>query len=240
MPALNCPLCGSRVRVEKAETLRRYSCTKCHTPFHLDRAGDAVVGAPPDVEQDVEELKQKVREGLKKFPAGRVVGGLAFVLVAGLTLYYVFGPADRLKPAAERAARAFAGDDLNYLKSVAAAGTEDDLVRWYEESHAQFLDRRKRWNGKPEAIEVGIGTEDQAQGRGATAFSVHPGEGNARDVSLANPSELTAGAVGSFDSAMNWTLGRGGHWRIDGRATYAAAHPPTSTTSNVPAPALKK
>src|SRR4051794_1989497 len=53
MAELTCPLCGSTVRVPSAEINTRYSCKKCHSPFHLNKSRVAVVGKPPDVEVEL-------------------------------------------------------------------------------------------------------------------------------------------------------------------------------------------
>jgi transposase-like protein len=89
MAELTCPLCGSPVRVAGAETNTRYFCKKCHSPFHRNKARAAVVGEPPDVEQELEELKQKLRQNLKRIPVGRVIAGLAAVVVVSGGLYYL-------------------------------------------------------------------------------------------------------------------------------------------------------
>jgi hypothetical protein len=240
MVTLTCPLCGSPVKVPKATPHVRLSCSKCHSPFHLNRALEPVLGSPPDIEQDVEELKQKVRQELKKFPARKVAIGLGAVLVAFVTLSYLLRPAETLKSAAERAARAFADGDMDYLKSIAAPGTEDDVGRWYQQTHPGLVQQRERWHGKAEVIEVGVAGEDAAQGKGSTAFSIHPGTGNARDVSLANPDQTTEAAFGSFDSRVDWVRGRGSHWAIDGRETYAKALPPAPAPPPAPTPVPKK
>ena len=93
MAELTCPLCGSPVRVPHAEIKTRYFCKKCHSPFHLNKARVAVVGEPPDVEVELEELKQKLRQNLERIPVGKVVAGLAALLyassVAFATLKYL-------------------------------------------------------------------------------------------------------------------------------------------------------
>jgi hypothetical protein len=192
------------------------------------------VGDPPDVEQDVEALKQKVRETVSTFPVRKVVGALAFAVLAWMTVSYLLRGADPLKPAAERAAKAFAEGDLSYLKSIAAPETADDLARWYEEAHPILDLQRGRWHGKNEVVEVGIGAEDKAARVGFTAFSVHPATGNARDVSIGNPDQSTEGNVGSFDSRMDWVLSRGGHWELNGRAMYQANRPAAPTPAPAP------
>jgi len=239
---LTCPLCGSPVKAPNSTPHMRLSCTKCHTPFHLNRKGTAVVGEPPDVEKDVEVLKQKVRESVSTFPVRRVVGGVALVVVSWMLVGYLLRGPDPLKPAAEEAAKAFAGGDAASLKSIAADGTGDDLARWFDRMHPLLLRQRERWHGKAEVIDVGVGVEDQAARKGSTAFSVHPGTGNARDVSIGIPDQSTENAVGPFDSTMEWVLGRGGHWELDGRAMYQKVlpTPPPAMTPAPPAPPARK
>jgi len=231
MPLVTCPLCGSGVKVPGLKANVPLLCRKCHSPFHLNRTGDPVLGKPPDVEQDVEELKQLVREKLSRIPVGKIVSAFAFLLIAGLLVSYLLRPNDSLKTTAETAAQAFAGNDLPTLESMAVSGTAEDVARWYGELHPILKQTRERWNGQTEAVDVGIALEDAASHRGATAFSVHPGRIGARDVSITAPGEFTASASGSFDSMMAWTLNGSGHWQIDGRGTYASLHPPGSASS---------
>src|SRR4051812_43926285 len=175
MITLSCPLCGSPVKAPNSTPHMRLSCRKCHTPFHLNRRGAAVVGEPPDVEQDVEALKQKVRESVSGFPVWRAVGGLVLAAVVWMTVSYLLRGPDPLKPTAEAAAKAFAEGDAGSLKALAAEGTADDLNRWYEMMQINLSKQRARWHGKAEVTEVGIGVEDTAGRKGSTAFSVHPG-----------------------------------------------------------------
>src|SRR3982751_3024064 len=103
MAELTCPLCDSPVRVPHAETNTRYFCKKCHTPFHLNKARTAVVGKPPDVEVELEEIKQKLRQNLKRVPVGKVVAGLAVLVVVCVGLYYLLRPVQSLEGPAEKA-----------------------------------------------------------------------------------------------------------------------------------------
>ncbi len=226
MITLACPLCGSPVKAPNSTPHIRLACRKCHTPFHMNRKGAAVVGEPPDIELDVEELKQKVREKVHAFPVAKVVGALGFLVVTWMVVGYLLRGNDELKPTAEKAARAFADGDVAYLKSLADDDSGDDVGRWYDLMHPNLLNVRPRWHGKHEVIEIGVGAEDQEHKTGFTAFSIHPALGNARDVSLSNPDQTTEGAVGAFDSRMDWVLNRSGHWKLNGHAMYAAAKPP--------------
>lgn len=244
MITLACPLCGSPVKAPNSTPHLRLSCRKCHTPFHLNRRGTPVVGDPPDVEKDVEALKQKVRETVNTFPIRKVVVALGFVVLTWMTVSYLLRGNDPLKPTAERAAKAFAAGDLSDLKSIAAPGTADDLALWYEQMHPLLVTQRGRWHGKNEVVEVGIGAEDQAKRAGFTAFSVHPAAGNARDVSIGNPDQSTEGNVGTFDSRMDWVLNPRGHWELDGHAMYQANRPavppPMPPPLALPRPARRK
>jgi transposase-like protein len=226
MAELKCPLCGSPVRVPSAETQTRYFCKKCHSPFHLNKSRDAVPGEPPDVELELEEIKQKLRQNLKRIPLGRVVAGLAAFVVVSVGLYYLLGPAQRLQDPAEEAGQALAGDDLDTLKSLATPGTADDVARWFDEVHPRLVQARAGWFGRDEVVEVHIGQEDQARRKGTVAVSIHPATlGSNRDISIADPTAATATSATPFDVEMVWTLDGWGRWRLDGRETYAKARP---------------
>jgi hypothetical protein len=225
MNQVMCPLCGSPQRITRAGAYSRLFCKKCHTPFHLDRAGTPVVGEPPAVgEREVEELKQALWRALDQIPIRRIVTGLAAFLVVAVAFYLLLRPAERLDRAAERAARAFAEGDLAYLQSIAASGTEEDVARWYAEAHARLVQDRARWHGREEVIDVQA-QEDQARRGGSAGISIRPGIMTGRDVSLADPSVATASAAGSFDLQTDWTRSRWGGWRLDGRATVTKSLP---------------
>lgn len=226
MATLTCPLCGSPAHVPSEEIHKRHECRKCHSPFHLNKSRIAVVGEPPSVDQELAELKQKLREVRERIPAGRIVAGLSALAAVGLIGYVFFGPARRLEGPAERAARALAEEDLGYLRSIAAPGTEDDVARWFEAVQPRLEQARATWHGREETIEVHVAQEDPGLRKGSVGVSIHPGTLGSQDVSaLADPSAAIASAASTFDTAMEWTLGRWGRWKLDGRETYARARP---------------
>ncbi len=225
MSKVLCPLCGSKVRDVEATPLARYVCNKCHTPFHLSKTLRPVIGPPPDVELEVEALKQQFWQALEHYKVKKVAIGLVALLALGWFVSYLMRPSDALKPAAQLAADAFAKDNLGYLKSIAVPGTEDDVRRWYDELHNELIKQRGRWRDKPETIDVAMGKDEMAERKGSTAFSVHPATGNARDVSLARPEEQNAGNFVSVDGMMHWVLSKRGHWELDGRETYERVRP---------------
>jgi hypothetical protein len=207
-------------------------CRKCHTPFHRNKFGDVVVGEPrgverelEEVERELEELKQTLRHLRERIPVKRIVAGLAAVLVVGVSVSYLFGPAERLDRAAERAARAIAADDEDYLESIAAPGTAAEVARWFATAHRRLVRERARWYGPAEVIEVHVAEEDRSQRRGVVGVSIHPGVGTALDVSLADPAAATASAPAPFNLETVWTRSWWGRWLLDVRDTKARSQP---------------
>lgn len=225
MSRIACPLCGSPVRVSEAKPYSRLLCKKCHSPFHLNKTGVAVVGSPPDVEIEYQELKQKIHKEVAQFPVRKVVYGLTGLVVLWMVWHTLFRPGEGLEQTAGRAARAVADNAPGSLRSLAASGTADDAARWYEAVHPQLVQAREAWGGKAEAVEAHLAQEDKARRTGSVGVSIHPAAANARDVSLADPTEATASRAPTFDVTTDWVQNRWGRWELDGRATYARVRP---------------
>jgi hypothetical protein len=226
MAELTCPLCSMPVRIHKPEPNMQYVCKKCHAPFHLNASNQAILGKPPDVEVELEALKEKARQKMKEVPIKKIVIGLATLIVLWVAWRVLFGAPDRLEPAAQHAAQALADNDPSTLRGLAASGTADDVGRWFDEVSPQLTTERQKWSTKNEVVEVHVGQEDPAQRKGSVAVSIHPAMASGGlDLSLANPSAATAAADAPFNVGMAWVLNRWGHWKLDGRATYAMAHP---------------
>ena len=221
-----CPLCGSRVEIRRVETNTRYTCKKCHSPFHLNKAGTAVVGAPPTVDVELAEMKQKLHDGLSRIPTKKLVVGGAAIVAALIVGYVLFGPAERLDAVGKKAAHALAENDPSYFRSVAAPGTDDDVGRWFGVAHTQLVQARERWHaGKEEVVESQVAHEDRGERKGSVMLSIHHILGQGIDLSLADPSAATAAVDAPFDVATEWTVGRWGRWQLDGHATYAKVRP---------------
>jgi hypothetical protein len=222
---LYCPICGNAVRATHVDANTCLCCNKCLTPFHRNKGGDVVVGHPrgvdrelEDMDRELEELKEKFRELRERIPVKRIVAGLAAVLVVGVCISCLFGPPERLDRAAERAARAFADGDEDYLESIASPGTAAEVARWFDAAHRRLVRQRARWYGL-EVIEVHVAEEDRWQGSGAVGVSIHPRVGTALDISLADPAAATASAAFPFNFKTVWTRGWWGRWLLNGRDT---------------------
>jgi hypothetical protein len=222
MPVQFCPLCGTRLELPQVENNKRYTCRKCHSPFHF-KGGTAVVGEPPNIEAELAASKQKLNEVLEQIPVKKIVTAAVAILVVLIAGYVLFGPAQRLERVGDQAAHALAANDSSYFKSVAAPGTADDVVRWFDAVHSQLDQARLRWHGgNEEIVESRVAQEDQSQQKGSVTLSIHRSLGPGLDVSLANPAAATASA----DVDTEWTLSRWGRWQLDGRATYAKSQGP--------------
>jgi hypothetical protein len=215
-------MCGSQIRGLEATPFTRHSCKKCHSPFYVNEAGRAFVGEPPAApDVDIEQLKQKVRQTLAQIPVKKVVAGLAALVLAWLGMGYLFRPEERLNQVADLAAKALADHDVAYLKSIAATDTDADVARWFEQVYPRLVHARGYWNGMEEVVEAHVAKEDRNEKKGIAGLSIHAGAGNARDVSLADPSRATSAAPPQVDVETQWTLDQWGHWKLDGRETLA-------------------
>jgi hypothetical protein len=220
MPSFHCPICGKPVRDPEGKPFKRLLCTKCHSPLYRDQTGRALVGEPP-LEDEYAKVKEQVRGWLAQVPVKKVAMGLAAVVILWMGLSYLLRPADRLEPAALEAAQAFAGDDLTTLKSMAVPGTAADLALWFAEVHPWLIRAREKWRGMTEVVEAHVTIEDRREKKGIAGLSIHMGFGTNLNVGLADPSLATAGAPPQVDLETYWTLNRWGHWKLDGRETYA-------------------
>jgi hypothetical protein len=221
-----CPLCGSRQEIRRVAVKTRYICKKCHSPFHFNRDGVAVVGEPPTIEHELAESKQKLEETLKRIPVKQaLVAGPAAVAVL-IVGYLFFGPAQRLDRAGDKAAHALAENNPAYFQSIAVPGTSDDVSRWFDMVHARLVEARQRWHGgRDEVVESHVGQEGKDQHKGSVTLSVHRVLGPGLDTSLADPAAAAAGADAPFDVETDWTLSSWGRWQLDGHATYAKVRP---------------
>jgi hypothetical protein len=222
MPRGKCPLCESTIRIAEARPYSRLDCGKCHANLHLDKEGRLIVGEPP-LDNPIEELKREVQKLASRFPIGKVVTGLAVFLVVGLAAYNLFGPAERLGPVAEKAAKALADGDPDTLIALAAPDTTDDARRWFDAVHPRLNQYREQWVGRTEVVEAMIKQEDMDQHKGSVVVSIRPDFSGARDTSLADAANSTASASSSmaFEAYTDWTLTRWGRWKLDGRSSLA-------------------
>jgi hypothetical protein len=207
------------------ETNQRYTCRKCHSPFHF-KGRTAVVGEPPSIEVELAESRRKLQEILEQIPVKKLVAGAVAIVVVLIVGYVLFRPARRLDRAGDKAAHALAENDRSYFTSVAAPGTADDAVRWFDATHSRLVQARERWHGgNEEIVESHVAHEDSSQHKGSVTLSIRHALGPGLDVSLANPAAATASADAPFDVDTEWTLSRWGHWQLDGQATYAKTPP---------------
>lgn len=223
-----CPLCGVPVAVPHAEPNTSLRCRKCHTTFHLNRAGESIVGDPPDVGAGVERKLLEIRRSLDPHRAiegvrkrrGLVVA--AVFLVVALCGYALLGSGKGLDRAAEDAAKALAAEDRSALRGIAASGTAEDVDRWFDETYPRLDRERRSWPAKP-IIRVQAVHEERETRKGAADVVIQPGVASGLDVSLANAEAATAPAAQPMVLHLAWVKNWWGRWRLDGRETLARA-----------------
>jgi hypothetical protein len=206
------------------------TCRKCHAPFHLNRDRVGVIGEPPDVVEELEETAQKVSQKLEKHPWGRTFARLTGLVAVCALAYAFFGRTERVEQVADVAAEALAGDNPDYLATIAANGTAEDLDRWFARAYSRLVQTRKGWNSLDEVSEVHILSRDDSNGKAVVGMSIHPAAGPSRVMPLTDPSQANAGPPAAFDVTTDWTLTRWGRWKLDGRATLAREQPGAPAT----------
>ena len=229
MRIAECPLCGLPVPNPQGRANASLRCDKCHTTFHLDTAGVAVVGRPPEVGDEVEQRLAGLKEALdprrvsENLTTRRALRVAAALLAIGLAWYVAFGPSAPLDQSAERAAKAFAADDRATLRGMAAPETADALDRWAADLYPRFDRERSRWPAK-EVIEVHSAREDPATRKGTAEVLIRPGVASGLDVSLASPEAATASAPSPVQLHLHWVRNWRGRWRLDGKETLSKAN----------------
>jgi hypothetical protein len=218
---LSCPLCQSTVLAPNARRHTRLHCRKCHTPLHIDKAGRVAIGEPPDVEQDLQELKQTLRDFRSRIPIRPIAAAVLAVFIIGTAARYVLGSSSGPAEAAKEAAQALVENDAGTIRSLAAPGTSDAAARWFREARQQLDRQREHWYGKEEVIDVHVAGEDPAQKKAVVGVSIRPGFGSARDVSLADPAAATASAASPLEVQTVWIQQWWSGWKLDGRETAA-------------------
>src|SRR4051812_2600267 len=138
---LHCPTCGAQGRTSDDKINTRLVCRKCFKPFHITPTGRAVMGEPPQIgevstqtpyaavapdrAQEVDQWFKRVSSAVFSPRTALILGGL-IVLLIGSTMY---SRGETLQDRAVKVARAAYDGDKNVLQSLAASGTEEDVVK---------------------------------------------------------------------------------------------------------------
>jgi hypothetical protein len=158
-----------------------------------------------------------------------LVTGFVCVAALGLIVYLNSSPSDPLTDQAKYVAKALADNDANRLKSVAAEGTSDDVVKWLSKVRSK---NGIQGDSSKYAISTAIMKGNPREGPVTVTASFVPLR---IELSAEQIQDPRAGAFKSSaatpttpDIAIDLEFvkdGRG-YWRLDGRVSLAAAEPP--------------
>lgn len=238
---LACPNCGRNGSIPREKINTRLVCKKCLMVFHMNTAGRAVLGEPqaeptkgPDPRghagAHIPNLAQMkaFQENLKEtsLPIKPILIGLA-VLVLGWGAYgVVMAPPESLENRGAEVAKAFADDDLPYLKTAAASNGVDDVVRWFDLVHPAYAQAREKWRTKDTVVRVTVLEEDRAQRTGSVEAFIYPPEIAAR-----NATAETAGVPPQpVELHLRFALDGRGKWRLNGQGMIPLAQQTANAT----------
>jgi hypothetical protein len=205
-------------------------CKKCNFVFHLDPTGRAKAGEPP-VDNSARHKEGRTvpiashRVALEDMPSldfsatarSKVMLGVLGVIVLAAGAYFVSSrPGETLGEVTTRAADAFANANLGAIKPLAAAGSEDDLAKAYEEVHKDLEALKKETTTQELLVSTIVVDENRPQRMGASSAFYAPKSGRARDEAISSQAGATPLKKRAVEVNFAWSLDSSGRWRLDG------------------------
>lgn len=236
---LACPKCGRAGSIPREKINQRLVCKKCLVVFHMNTAGRTLLGEP---QADTSKTDSHPHEG-SHMPSFEGLGGLkdnlptvsgkslllgvAAIVVGGGLFMFMTKPPESLAERAKITAERFAQDDLAYLKEIASSDSIDDVVRWFDAVHPQFVKNRAQWKSRDANVQVMIIGEDRRQRRGEAQAFIYPAQGSSHSASIAKAADAATSSGEAppppVDLKLHWIL-ESGRWRLDGKQTLEAAN----------------
>lgn len=227
---LECPNCGGGGSIPNDKKHIRLVCKKCHFVFHLDPTGRAKAGEPPE---DNSTRHQEGRVGpaashrvrLEDMPSlefdntarSKAMLGLLGVIVVGAIVYwFMSGPGESLADATIRIADAMAQNKPAALKAMAVTGSEDDLIKAFQEIINDLETMKKDSTTQELIVTTMVSEENRRQKMGVSAVFFAPKSGSTRDESIASQARGARLKRQAVDVNLNWTVDASGRWKLDG------------------------
>ncbi len=236
MIEMKCPACGAEGRAPRDKVNTRLVCRKCLKVFHVTPTGNAVLGPPPEAgltsaktettpEFDPVQLIEQLTNWSRKLasPAKSVaIIAAAIVLLVG-AFFLIRG--ESLQDRVRAVARAALKGDTETMKTLAVAGTGDDMLKWFETVRPACGALNMSLGDRPPVIEIVVTSEDSQRGV-AEVLAKITSEQELATRSRGLP-EATIGsameAKRNLELAMVFTSEGWGGWRLDGKRTLAGA-----------------
>jgi hypothetical protein len=239
MIELECPSCGRGGAIPRDKINTRLVCKKCHSVFHISPSGRALLGEPHAEPVKAEAAAERggtrlleiegldtLADRLSHVRLKSLVIGLAVLVAAGGLWMLLLRPPERLADRTSATVQRFADDDLAYLKEIAADDTADDVVRWFDVVHPEYVKLREEWKNKGTEVRVTVIDEDRRRRTGEAQAFVYPATGPVHAAAIAGELDASPTPVKPMDLTLCWTLDGRGRWRLDGARTFQAASRP--------------
>jgi hypothetical protein len=239
MVQLECPNCGGFGAVPKEKAHIRMVCKKCNFVFHLDPTGRAKAGEPPV--DNISRHKSGAttpaashRVVLEDMPSldfsatarSKVMMGVLGVLVIGVAAYFWSSRGgENLADLTTRTADNFASANLGGIKSLATDGSEDDLVKAYNEVHQDLEQLRKEATTQELLVSTIVAEENRIQRIGASSAFFAPKSGRTRDEEISSTAGATPKKKRAVEVNLVWSLDKSGKWRLDGHRLLNSVNP---------------
>jgi hypothetical protein len=246
MIEMKCPACGAGGRVPNDKIGTRLVCKKCLKVFHLTPSRQAVLGEPPPSKISVKE-KKAVKESsgfeasealdaiASKVAKIRLPSGAAMGIVAGIALVVGLGfwlfSRQSLETRTRNVGKAILAADIKKIVDMSVAGTETDVILWFNDIYRQFLEV-KLVLGRDPSINVQIpGNSGGNTGVAILRFSGQGAQSSAPPLAATmHPIPSLANAKDSLDLRLFFVVDSLGNWLLDGTRTKTEREADTGRT----------
>lgn len=246
MIEMNCPACGAGGRVPNDKIGTRLVCKKCLKVFHLTPSRQAVLGEPPP-QKVAAKVKKVARESSGyeasealdalaskvasiKLPSGATLGIVAGVLLVVGLGFWLFSR-QSLETRTRNVGKAIIDADIKKIVDMSVAGTETDVILWFNDVYRQFLDV-KLVLGRDPSINIQIpGNSGGNTGVAILRFSGQGAQSSAPPLAAAmQPIPSLANVKDTLDLRLFFVVDSLGNWLLDGTKTKTEREADTART----------
>jgi hypothetical protein len=234
MIEMKCPACGAEGRVSNDKVNTRLVCRKCLKVFHVTASGRAVLGEPlsagttsssphePAALDRTQEVDQWFERMSRRLVSPATLATLAAViLLSGVLAFFSFRKSDTLQEQVTKVAVAAIEGDLQTIRSLAATGTVEDAVKWYDAIRPQCDQLRQRLSSYKPVVDVSIKQHESDPGLSEVIARVDSEEKlERRGNALPDPAlSMTTLESRPVILPMTWRSEGWSGWRLDGKRT---------------------
>lgn len=235
MIEIKCPACEAEGRAPKNKINTRLVCRKCLRVFHLTPTGRPVLGEPPNAgttstvtphELHAPDSAQKVDQWFDRasrlvFSTKSLVIAVGLILLAAVLAFLSFRRPETLQDRVTKVAKAAVQGDLQTVRQMAATGTGDDVVKWYESVCDRCDELRQHLGTHKLIVEVDVKQQDDQQGSAETVVRLETEEAIERKGTVLPDPSIIANPPSreSVSIPMAWKSEGWFGWKLDGKRT---------------------